>query len=381
MPHQASERCCSARRNLSRHCREAATPPAGTCPPEGGRHSDQARLQARVHRCRSLIRSAILAGFAFAAALSLPAPARAWGCEGHEVIVLLAEKHLTPHALAAVNKILKEYPIDPALNRFCKEGRIDPMSDSSTWADDYRSVHSETSPWHYIDFAPGTRLAAGRKDLGTVVDKVCDPRESCLPRAAANQLAILRAPETDPQKRANALRFVIHFVGDLHQPLHNSSNNDQGGNCVPVAYFGNLPRLTYSRTETYAPTLHGAWDYEILTRATKGMSVDQVAAELDRSFRKQISRWQKEPIDFDGWSWESFELAWNVTYGKLPVQIPVETPQRVNSCADADHVSARMFILNERIEQPYQDAALPVVRERLAQSAARLAMVLNQVWP
>ncbi len=111
------------------------------------------------------------------------------------------------------------------------------------------------------------------------------------------------------------------------------------------------------------------------------MSVDQVAADLDRSFRKQIPGWQKGPADFDAWSWESFEIAWSVTYAKLPVQIPVEPPLPVKSCADADHVSARMFILNERIEQPYQDAALPVVRERLAQAGARLAMVLNQVWP
>jgi hypothetical protein len=330
---------------------------------------------------RTFAAPAFLALFAIAAALTLPAPARAWGCEGHEVIVLIAEKHLTPHALAAVNKILTDYPIDPALSRFCKDGRIDPMSDSSTWADDYRSVHPETSPWHYVDFIFGTKLAAGRKDLGAVVEKVCEPRGNCLPRAAASQFAILRAAETDPQKRADALRFVIHFVGDLHQPLHNTTNNDQGGNCLPVAYFGNLPRLIYPRSETYAPTLHGTWDYEILTRATKGMSVDQVAAEMDRSYRKQIAAWQKEPADFDLWAWESFELAWSVVYARLPVQIPVETPQPVKSCADADHVSARMFVLNERIEQPYQDAALPVVRERIAQAGARLAMVLNQVWP
>jgi S1/P1 Nuclease len=317
---------------------------------------------------------------AFAAALSLPAPARAWGCEGHEVIALLAEKHLTPKALSAVNKILTEYPIDPALSRFCKDGRIDPMSDSSTWADDFRGAHSETSPWHYVDIVPGT-TAPSRKDITAAVGKFCDPRASCLPHAVAEQLAILRAPDTDPRKRADALRFVIHFVGDLHQPLHNTTNNDEGGNCVPVAYFGELPRLTFAGSEIYAPTLHGTWDYEILTRATHGMTVDQVAAELDRSYRKKIADWQKEPADFDLWAWESFQLAWTVAYARLPVQIPVETPQPVTSCADADHVSARNFVLNERIEQPYQDAALPVVRERIAQAGARLAMILNQVWP
>ena len=54
--------------------------------------------------------------------MSLPAPARAWGCEGHQVVALLAEKHLTPHALAMAKKILAEGPIDPSLNRYCKPG-------------------------------------------------------------------------------------------------------------------------------------------------------------------------------------------------------------------------------------------------------------------
>lgn len=330
---------------------------------------------------RKFVPAALIAFFALVAALCVPAPARAWGCEGHEVIALLAEKHLTPHALAAVNQLLTNYPIDPALTRFCKEGRIDPMSDSSTWADDFRTAHPETAPWHYIDILHGTRLPDGKKSIDKVVDKFCDPRESCLPGAAADQFAILRALDTDPRKRADALRFVIHFVGDIHQPLHNTTNNDQGGNCVPVTYFDVAPRMTYPSTENYTPSLHGVWDYDMLTRTTKGMTVDQVATDLDRSFHKQIAAWQKGPADFDAWSWESFQLAWKIAYGKLPVAIPVEAPVPVTSCADDNHVSTRMLKLNERIEQPYQDVAVPVIRERLAQAGARLAMLLNQVWP
>jgi hypothetical protein len=330
---------------------------------------------------RNVVRTGLLVFFALGTAFSLPAPARAWGCEGHEVIALLAEKHLTPHALAAVNQILKDNPIDPALNRFCKDGRIDPMSDSSTWADDFRTVHPETGPWHYVDILPGTKLPGGKKSIDKVVGRFCDPRESCLPRAAADQLAILRSPETDPRKRADALRFVIHFVGDLHQPLHSTTNNDEGGNCIPVAYFDEMPHLTNPKYETYTPNLHGTWDFAILTRATIGKTVDQVAADLDESYRKQIAGWQKGPADFDAWSWESFQLAGKIAYGKLPVQIPVEAPQPVTSCADDNHVSARLLKLNERIEEPYQSAALPVVRERLAQAGARLAMLLNRLWP
>ena len=57
------------------------------------------------------------------AVVSLPVPARAWGCEGHQVVALLAEKHLTPHALAMAKKILAEGPIDPSLNRYLQAGR------------------------------------------------------------------------------------------------------------------------------------------------------------------------------------------------------------------------------------------------------------------
>jgi hypothetical protein len=73
-----------------------------------------------------------------AGTLCAAAPAWAWGCEGHEAIALIAERHLNPRALAAVNKILAENPIDPALSRFCNLDGLDAMANSSTWADDYR---------------------------------------------------------------------------------------------------------------------------------------------------------------------------------------------------------------------------------------------------
>ncbi len=67
-------------------------------------------------------------------------------------------------------------------------------------------------------------------------------------------------------------------------------------------------------------------------------------------------------------------------YGKLPARVPVEPPQPVKSCADDSHVSARLLKLNERIEEPYQKMAAPIVRQRIAQAAARLALLLNQLW-
>jgi len=200
-------------------------------------------------------------------------------------------------------------------------------------------------------------------------------------QAITDQLAILRSPDIDPQKRADALRFLIHFVGDLHQPLHATSNNDQGGNCVPVAFFDALPQPRNPQTESYAPNLHGVWDTNILERATKGKTVDQVAADLEESYRNKIVRWQNAPANIDAWAWESFKLAQKQVYGKLPVRVPVESPQPITSCADDNHISSRMLKLDERLGEPYERMAVPIVTQRLAQAGARLALLLNQLWP
>ena len=322
---------------------------------------------------RNFLRAGIVAGLLLFAVVSLPAPAHAWGCEGHQVVALFAEKHMTPHALAMAKKILADGPIDPKLSRYCKEGGADPLADASTWPDDIRPLRPDTPPWHYIDIPRGTKI----RDL----EKFCDPKESCVTHAIKDQLVILRSPEADPQKRGDALRFLIHFVGDVHQPLHAITNNDEGGNCVPVAFFDAQPQLRNPKTESYAPNLHAVWDTNILGRATMGKTVGQVADDLDQSFQSKISRWQKGPPNIDAWAWESYQLAMQKSYGKLPAPDPVESPQRVTSCAGDNHVSARMLKLNEQLQDAYQNMAVPIVRVRLAQGGARLALLLNQLWP
>src|SRR5277367_4546306 len=80
----------------------------------------------------------------------LSAPAFGWGCEGHQMIALIARAHLTPEASAAVDNLLRNNPIDDAVKRFCKDRPADLMADSSTWADDVRTTE-KTGPWHYVD--------------------------------------------------------------------------------------------------------------------------------------------------------------------------------------------------------------------------------------
>ncbi len=323
--------------------------------------------------CASALRAAAVAALLILVAFCAPTPARAWGCEGHQVIALLAEKHLSPHALAMVKEILAASPIDPTLNRYCKEGGIDAMADAATWADDVRGKRPNTAPWHYVDIPRGTT----RRE----VEKFCDPNEGCVTHAIREQLVVLRSTDADALHRAEALRFLIHFVGDLQQPLHAATNNDQGGNCVPVAFFDTKPQLRNPQTESYAPNLHAVWDTNILAKATTGQSVDQVAAALDQSLQKKIAGWQKGSPDVDSWAWESYQLAVKKVYGKLPARVPVEQPQAIKSCADDNHVAERNLKLNERLEDPYQQMAAPVVRQQVAKGGARLAMLLNQLWP
>ena len=345
------------------------------------------RIREAIPRCARFLAALI---FLYGAALSFAAPsAWAFGCQAHEIIALIAEKHLSPHALAQVQQLLKENPIDPALRRYCRQSGLDAMAYSSTWADDYRSAHHETYPWHQINIP----ISA---DKGNLAD-FCPRSEICLPQALKNQIAILRSPDAEPKKRADALRFVIHLVGDLHQPLHVANNNDLGGNCIPITFFGEAPRLTNPQTEFYAPNLHSLWDYGIYQREFKDKSMQGSAAEyktgfkeqsveksatlFDHQFAKQEARWMRGPVDIDAWIWESFRIAKTITYGKLPVAVPVEQPVGNHSCAEDDHISTQMLKLDERIGQPYQDAALPVFDQQVAKAGARLALVLNDIWP
>jgi hypothetical protein len=347
----------------------------------------QARFRRQIFRCA---RSVAVLIFLCGGSMVFATPsAWAFGCQAHEIIALIAEKHLSSHALSMVQQLLTDNPIDPALSRYCRQSGLDAMAYSATWADDYRSAHRETEPWHFIDIPISI-------DTGNLAE-FCPPAEGCLPKALKDQIALLRSPDTDPEKRANALRFVIHFVGDLHQPLHVSNNNDLGGNCVPVTLFGEAPKLTNPQYETYAPNLHGLWDYGIYQRqfedksmqgsaaeyptGFKEQSVQQSADLFDRQFASQEAEWMGGLIDIDAWTWESFQLAKSIVYGKLPVKIPVEQPVGNHSCTEDSHVSTRMLQLHEDIEQPYQDVALPVFEQQLVKAGARLALVLNQIWP
>lgn len=305
--------------------------------------------------------------------LTVVPAAQAWGCKGHYITALIAEKHINPNAWAIITQILDAGPIDPNLSRYCKETAGDPFADSSTWADDERSINPSTGRWHFMDIPRGA--APGD------ISQYCPQTNGCVTKAIADQLALLRAPNTPAAVRADALRYVIHFIGDLHQPLHTTSNNDRGGNCVPVEFFGKPPSETNKQSESFQPNLHAIWDTNILAQFAGDRTTQQLADELDAKFKNQIPSWQSGSLDPKAWAWEGHEVAERAVYGSLPNKVAIEPPREVSSCADDDHIAMRMLNLNEKLADEYENAAAPVIQEQLTKAGIRLATILDDLWP
>lgn len=281
-----------------------------------------------------------------------------WGCEGHQMIALIARAHLTPQASLAVDKLLRENPIDPALNRFCKDRGSDLMADSATWADDARTIE-KTGDWHFID------IPLAVHGVGEDAMKWCG--DGCIVGAIDHEWALLRDRSQPAAVRARALRYLIHLVGDLAQPLHAADNHDRGGNCTQIRFF----------SEEKPENLHAIWDYKIIARDLE--TIKTTRAEYARGLDERFS---ESKIDIPAWAWESHALASEVAYGDLKPPIPIAsatagTADQAACAADRAAVGA----LHVWIDDEYVNRALPVIRTQLAKAGYRLAALLNQTFP
>jgi hypothetical protein len=306
----------------------------------------------------------------FTLALIAAPPAEAWGCRGHETIAVLAERHLNPAAKQALLALLTANSIDPQLKRYCGQRGLDPFVDSATWADDERGRDASTAPWHFIDIP----LSATKDATKGSAQAFC-AGGGCVTQAVTEQLAILKDKNAPGAKRAAALRFIIHFVGDLHQPLHGSSNSDRGGNCVPVKYFTRNP---HAHNDSYTPNLHHVWDTEIPESQMLGADPAEFADTLEAAFESSFAAWQQGGMQLDTWAWESHDLAVKTAYGAFSQAIPFEPVVSVNTCADNNNIGQRMLNKHLVIGSAYRDQAGSVVEQRLAQAAIRLSMILNE---
>ena len=282
---------------------------------------------------RSTPRRAVLA-----AGLLLAAPAAlAWGPEGHRTICAIADRLLTPAAQAAVLHILQD-----DRDKFDSPSGRTTLEAVSEWADEVRGTAAARPAWHYDDVP-----ICGTRDKTSYC-----PGGQCNTEQLKRLIGVLADARTPARERDEALKWVVHLVGDLHQPLHAADNGDHGGNLVPVALEG-----VHTRGRE---NLHRAWDNDLvqLTLHERGRQqpprdIEALAAEA-RDLERQVG--QGTP---DSWARESNNLARNVAY---------HYPGFACNNPPADIVA---------LDGSYLEDAELVVRERLLLAGARLAAVLN----
>ncbi|MFO0909580.1 MAG: S1/P1 nuclease [Isosphaeraceae bacterium] len=262
-------------------------------------------------------RSVVLVAFVATGLMAIPVPSVfAWGRIGHRASARVAEARLTPAARAALRALL-----EPG----------ESLADLSTWADEVRPDRPETGPWHYVNVP----LTESRYDArfcparGCVVGKIQEFRSRLADRTASRS------------ERRDALRFLVHFVQDLHQPLHVGERSDRGGNDLQVQFLGQ------------GSNLHRVWDYGLFERRYR----DDVA--LSQAIRSVLdtdaaSKWRGGTVE--DWATESL-LAARQAYTAVGTNRPLRK--------------------GARLEASYVEANLPMARERLAASALRLAEMLE----
>jgi hypothetical protein len=160
----------------------------------------------------------------------------AWGREGHRLTALVAENYLTPETRAAVKELLGKQTI----------------ADVASWADEYRAAHPETGKWHYAD-TPLAEAAYNRdRDCPVSSDPKSPWRDCVVDRVLYFEMRL--ADKTlSHEERAEALKYVIHFIGDIHQPLH-VVGDARGGNDITITFLGS------TQCGSFKCNLHGTWD-------------------------------------------------------------------------------------------------------------------------
>jgi hypothetical protein len=264
---------------------------------------------------------------------SMSTQALAWGGRGHRIVAAVAAA-LIPAKAARMDQVLRQLEKD---NNFV---------DAASYPDEYIRDHDpnkQFSPWHFADLP----------DDGSTFDCAT---QHCLFNALSNNLKIVRQGKKN-QKTAVAIAWVIHLVGDLHQPLH-MSGRDRGGNDFHVKYRGEETCKSSYLKDPVKVELHSAWD---------DCLVEELVGDVDpKAYAKQllgdIKSYKGRPEVAGGgaspwlaWGDKSHELANNVAFDSLK---------------DGDD-----------LEDPYikgPDKALDTIQRQLLAAGIRLAFLLDR---
>lgn len=262
----------------------------------------------------------------------MSANAFAWGPTGHRVVGAVAEKHLDIAVHSKIFKLLGGQSLSRVAN----------------WPDEIKSEpakYSYTFNWHYTDWADEAHDHDEASSSGKLLGSINE------------QIAVLKNPQATDDAKVFALKFIIHLVGDLHQPLHVGNGLDQGGNLCKVTFQGQ------------AMNLHALWD-EGMINFTK-LSYSEIADFVSQGHtRDEIVSWKAGTV-LD-WALES-----KVLRGKIYPEnvIPTPEPMSVKQYCRKDVVITAEE--TPKLSYDYSYKFVPVVEQRLFQAGLRLAMVLN----
>jgi nuclease S1 len=235
------------------------------------------------------------------------------GAQGHRIVAEIAQRHLTGVARGRAIALL--------------EG--DDLARVASWADNYRGTPEgrRTATWHY------TTLPAGQSYRYTPDDGNTDIGE-----AIRDQEGVLADQGRPREERVKALKFLIHFLGDVHQPMHVGRDGDRGGNGISVKWFGKQTNL------------HSVWDSGIIRQ--QELSYTEHVNFIDSADERDIARWQADSIGV--WMAESQELR-EIAYAAL---------------GDGEVPS---------LSWDYRNEMIPHLDRRMLQGGIRLAGVLNRI--
>jgi len=237
-------------------------------------------------------------------------PARAWGSQGHQVVARLAEQQLTPGARAAVQRLLSLEP----------EAKLWTIAN---WADTTRGL--ENGRWHYVNLPRGNCQYNAERDC---------PQGQCVVAAIERQSAVLASPASDDE-RLIALKYVVHFMADIHQPLHAGHEDDRGGNRYQLQAF------------MAGTNLHALWDTAMVRH------IDPDVTSLTQRLHEAGDR--------------------------LLVGMALHTPAAEMAQESCRIVGSAGFYPERQVGMDYMEKFAPVVEQRLALAGARLAALLNHL--
>jgi hypothetical protein len=255
------------------------------------------------------------------AVVSTPS-AFAWGPQGHRVIARVAEERLNPAAKLAIKELLHPGDTLPSI---------------ADWADhDGHDAVPGSAKWHFINVPISDARFDPRliRDDNNVVVKIKQYRK------------ILADKSKPKQDRQRALLFLVHFIQDIHQPLHVGDNNDHGGNDTQVQFFNE------------GTNLHKLWDSDLIHRIGGDDRAWTVRVERDIT-PQTIQEWSKGSVD--DWANETLQAA-KLAYRPLD---------------DAPKVLPR----GVKLDDAYVKRAEPILKEQMARASVRLANELNAIFP